>query len=115
MEKVLPGMHLLQDFDFKANRQTLEFGDKTLLQLTRYCDSFSGCGDCDDMMGSMFIPGNRFFLLNVHYCRNYKGELLIDTQLGTYKTLPKGTRIFITANTLTYPHYKFNHEGLTLK
>jgi hypothetical protein len=112
MEKVLPGMHLLQDFDWKANRQTLVFGDKILLQLTRHCDSFFGCGDCDEMMGSMFIPGNRFFLLNVPYCRNYEGELLIDTQTGSYKTLPKGTRVFITANTQTYPHYKFDHEGL---
>jgi hypothetical protein len=115
MQKVLPGMHLLQAFDFNANRQTLAFGDKILLQLTRYCDSFFGCGDCDVMMGSMFIPGNRFFLLNVPYCRNYKGELLVDTRTGAYETLPKGTRVFTTANTQTYPHYKFDHEGLAPK
>lgn len=115
MQKVLPGMQLLQNFDFKANRQTLAFGDRILLQLTRYCDSFFGCGDCDEMIGSVFIPGSRFFLLNVPNCRNYKGELLIDTLTGAYKTLPKGTRVFITANTRTYPHYKFDHEGLAVQ
>ena len=112
MEKVLPGLHLLQSFDFKGNLQTLSLGDKTLLELTRYCDSWSGCGDGDQMLDSVFLPGSRFFLLNVPYCINYKGQILIDTRTGNYKTLPKDTRVFITANTETYPHYRFSHEGI---
>jgi hypothetical protein len=111
-DKILSGLRLRQNFDFKGNLQTLSLGDKTLLELTRYCDAWQGCRDGDEMMDSVFLPGNRFFLLNVPYCSNYKGQILIDTQTGNYKTLPKDTRVFITANTETYPHYKFNHEGI---
>lgn len=112
MEKVLPGMHLTKNFDWKKHLQSLNLGEKTLLELTRSYDSWFGWGDCDEMMDSVFLPGNRFFLLNVPYCTNYKGQILIDTQTGGYKTLPKGARVFVTANTETYPHYKFSHEGI---
>jgi hypothetical protein len=112
MEKVLPGLHLLQNFDSKGNLQTLNLGDKTLLELTRSCDPWFGCGESDEMLDSVFLPGNRFFLLNVPYCHNFKGQLLIDTQSGNYEPLPKDTRVFVTANTETYPHYRLNHEGI---
>jgi len=112
MEKVLPGVHLTQNFEAKGNLQTLYFGDKALLELTRSCDPWFGCGESDEMLDSVFLPGNRFFLLNVPYCRNYKGQLLIDTQTGNYETLPKDTRVFVTANTETYSHYRFNNEGI---
>jgi hypothetical protein len=115
MQKVLPGMHVTQDFDFKQNTQTLKLGDKARLEMTRYCDSFFGCGDCDEMVGSVFLPGDRFFLLNVPYCSNYKGELLIDLQTGSYMPLPKDTRVFVTANTETYPHYRFDNEGISIE
>jgi hypothetical protein len=115
MQNVLPGIHLLQSFDSSRQVQKLALREKLLLELTYYCDSWSGCGESDEMLDSVFLPGSRFFVLNVPYCRNFKGQLLIDTQTGNYQTLPKDTRVFITANTETYPHYRFNNEGIMPK
>ncbi len=112
MQNVLPGLHLLQSFDSSSQVEKLAFREKLLLELTYPCDPWFGCGESDEMMDSVFLPGNRFFLLNVPYCHNYKGQLLIDTQTGNYKILPKDTRVFVTANTETYPHYRFNNEGI---
>jgi len=115
MQNVLPGLHLVQSFDSSKQIEMLAFSDKLLLELTYPCDSWFGCGESDQMLDSVFLPGGRFFLLNVPYCRNFKGQLLIDTQTGNYETLPKDTRVFVTANTGTYPHYKFNNEGIQPK
>jgi len=115
MEKVLPGMHLLHNIDWKRHVRNLTLGNKTLLELTRYNDFFEGWGDCDEMLGSVFLPGSRFFLLNVPYCSNYKGQLLIDTQTGSYKVLPEDTRVFVTANTESYPHYRFDNNGIEVR
>ncbi len=53
--------------------------------------------------------------MNVPYCGNYQGQLLIDTVTGKYQRLPKDSRVYLTFNTETIPHYRITGGGITAK
>jgi hypothetical protein len=53
--------------------------------------------------------------MNVPYCGNYQGQLLIDTITGEYQRLPKDSRVYLTLNTETIPHYRITAGGIKAK
>jgi hypothetical protein len=64
---------------------------------------------------SVFLPGHKFFLLNVPFCGNYKGQLLIEPESARYQKLPPNTVVFSTLNTLTFKGYRITAGGIELK
>lgn len=84
---------------------------KPFLEITQG-EGFKGSYGCSEMLRSLFLPGDRYFVLNVPYCGNYKGQLLIDTASGRYSTLPPDTVVFLTLNTETYPRYRITGSGI---
>jgi hypothetical protein len=40
---------------------------------------------CNEMLRSVFLPGDRYFLFNLPYCGSYNGKLLIDAVTGKYQ------------------------------
>ena len=67
---------------------------------------------CDEMLRSVFLPGGQYFLLNVPYCGNYHGQLLIEGSSGRYSTLPSDTVVYLTLNTETYRKYRVTAGGI---
>ena len=66
---------------------------------------------CADISRSVFLPGDRYFLFNVS-CKNYEGQLVVDTETGNYRKLPQKTRVFPTMNTRTDRHYRISSGGI---
>lgn len=62
---------------------------------------------------SAFLPGNRFFLLNL-YTGSFSGQLLIDTDTGDYKTLPKDTRVYRNINTHNFDNWTITKRGVSV-
>lgn len=113
-EAVLPAKGVTMIFDKGGGPARLEIRDKTYLTLTQG-NGFKGPNWCDEMLRSVFLPGDRYFLMNVPYCGNYQGQLLIDTVTGKYQRLPKDSRVYLTFNTETIPHYRITGGGITAK
>ena len=61
----------------------------------------------------MFLPGDRYLLFNVN-AGNYDGQLLIDSNSGEYKTLPKDTRVYPVMNTDTYENFEVMGGGIEI-
>lgn len=66
---------------------------------------------CADISSSVFRPGDRYFLFNAS-CKNYEGQLLVDTETGNYRKLPQKTRVYPTMNTSTDRHYRISSGGI---
>jgi len=64
-------------------------------------------------MRSTFLPGNRYFLLNL-ITGNIDGQLLVDSDSGKYRPLPKGTRIYVNINTHNFPTWTITKPNLVL-
>jgi hypothetical protein len=94
-----------------GNSASLQVHGKTILTLTEGGTSERGYY-CADMLGSVFLPGDRYFLLNMDNCANYNGQLLIDAQTGSYERLPRDTRVYITLNTITNFNYRMTTGGM---
>ncbi len=103
----------------RADRQTepgitkLLARDKALVTFTQG-KGWDGYYFCAETLGSVFLPGDRFLVFNTPYCGNFNGQLLIDIQTGSYQMLPKDTRVYITVNTDSYPHFQITGEGITI-
>jgi hypothetical protein len=61
-----------------------------------------GSFHCANLYNSVFLPGGRYFLLNVA-CGNYEGQLLIDSRTEEYQQLPKDTRVYLALSTDDIP------------
>jgi hypothetical protein len=94
--------------------QKLEIANRTYLSFTQG-EGLKGPFYCSDMLRSVFLPGDRFFLFNTPYCGNFNGQLLIDTVRGDYERLPRDTRVYISLNTDTDPHYRITGAGMLAK
>jgi len=70
---------------------------------------------CPEMLGSAFLPGDRYFLLNARLCGNYSGQLLIDTETGRYERLPSDTRVYLILNTDSDLHYRITSGGIVAR
>ena len=66
---------------------------------------------CSNFYNSLFLPGDRYFLLNVG-CGNYDGQLLIDSEMRKYEKLPKDTRVYLALTTEDIPHYRISCGGI---
>ena len=89
--------------------------DKPYLTVTQG-KGFKGTYYCSQMLRSVFLPGDRYFLFNFNarYCGNYYGQLLIDTLTGKYERLPADSIVYLTLNTDTYPHYRVTGAGVVI-
>jgi hypothetical protein len=108
-EKALPakGVELVIEGQFEK----LEIDNKPFL-LLKEGEGIKGKYFCSDTIRSFLLPGDRYFLFNVPYCRNFNGQLLIDTRTGQYMKLPRNTRVYLTENTMTNPRYKITGSGM---
>jgi hypothetical protein len=105
------GVHLIADGN--GGPQKLVIREKSYLTVTQG-EGFKGAYYCAETLRSLFLPGDRYFLLNVPHCGNYKGQLLIDTLTGKYQRLPAESVVYLTLNTDTYPHYHVEGGGIVV-
>lgn len=105
---VLPrkGVRLVAQND----RLELIIGTKAILAMT-LGQGIKGPYYGEEMLRSVFLPGDRYFLFNTS-CGNYRGQLLIDTTSGGYMTLPKDTRLYLALNTNTFQDYRITSSGI---
>lgn len=94
----------------KGSPQELVIRTKAFLSLT-LGQGFKGPYYGSEMLRSVFLPGDRYFLFNVN-CGNHRGQLLIDTTTGSYMPLPKDTRVYLTSNTNTFQDYRITGSGI---
>lgn len=112
-EKALPSLNVrLVDGN---SVEDLIINGKKYLSVTQGYYWLEGYFYCPELLRSVFLPGNRFFLLNVPFCGNYKGQLLFDLESGQYQELPQNTVVFSTLNTMTFKRYRVTADGIKLK
>ena len=97
--------------DQNGGPQRLVIGNRPYLAMSEG-EGFKGAFYCSDIQNSIFLPGRRYFLFDLPYCKNYQGQLLIDTESGQYQTLPKETRVYLTVNTEQVPKYRISSGGI---
>lgn len=107
----LAGKGLGLKTDEKSGIQQLEINGRPYLNLSQG-KNFKGNYHCSEINGSRLLPGDRYLVFNFSYCKNYNGQLLIDTQSGSYKRLPRNTSVYGTLNTVTHPVYRVTCCGM---
>jgi len=113
-DTVLPSKGAGLRSDTKDNLQKLVIANRPYLTFTQG-EGMKGAYYCTEMLRSVFLPGDRYFLLNASYCGNYNGQLLIDTVSGQYKTLPLDTVVYTTSTTETYTGYRITVGGIVAR
>lgn len=111
---VLPTKHVALADDLPDRLQRLVIRDKPYLTFTQG-ENLKGPYYCSEMLRSVFLPGDRYFLFNASHCGNYDGQLLIDTENGQYERLPPDTRVYLTLNTDSDSHYRITGAGILAK
>jgi hypothetical protein len=100
--------------DLKLERGSTEekllLGSKSYLAFTQG-QGMKGPFHCPSLHNSVFLPGDRYFLLNVA-CGNYEGQLLIDSETEKYELLPKDTRVYLAITTGDIRHYRISCGGV---
>lgn len=99
---------------YQDGLQSLLINDKKYLSVTQG-KGWDGYYYCPELLRSVFLPGRRFFLLNVPFCGNYKGELLFDLESARYQELPPNTVVFSTLNTMSFKGYRITAGGIKLR
>jgi hypothetical protein len=61
---------------------------------------------------SLCQPRDRYFLLNVPCCSNYKRQLFFDTLTGNYQRLPSDVWVYLTLNTDSNPQFRITEAGV---
>jgi hypothetical protein len=102
------GVGLIESQD--KGPQDLLIGDKLYLSFT-LGEGMKGPHYCSNLYNSAFLPGGRYFLLNVG-CGNFDGQLLIDRDTGRYQQMPKDTRVYLALTTNDIPHYRISCGGI---
>jgi len=111
---VLPAKGVALVDDQLSRLRRLVIRDKPYLTLTEG-EGLKGPYYCSEMLRSVFLPGDRYFLFNASYCGNYNGQILIDAETGQYERLPSDTRVYLTLNTDSDPHYRITGAGIEAK
>ena len=91
-------------------QERLLLGNRSYMAFTRG-EGIKGPFYCPGLYNSLFLPGDRYFLLNVG-CGNYEGQLLIDSETGGYEQLPKDTRLYPALTTEDVSHYRISCGGI---
>jgi hypothetical protein len=86
----------------RGQPQELAIGSKSVLKVKR--------GDLRGMRQAAFLPGDKYFMFNVH-CSNHIGQLLIDTTTGSYMAL-KDIHVYVTANTENFHNFEITAWGI---
>lgn len=60
---------------------------------------------------SGFLPGERYFMLNLH-TGTFRGQLLLDLETGLYKPLSKDTRVYRNINTRNFADWTITKDGV---
>jgi len=110
-EKALPSMGVR--FLYQNDIKILVINNNKYLSVTQG-KGWDGYYYCTDSLRSVFLPGGRFFLVNMPFCGNYNGQLLLDLESGRYQELPRNTVVFSTLNTMTFKGYRVTAEGIEL-
>src|SRR5579862_3393154 len=117
--KLLPSKNVELVWDMysgqPAGPERLVIQGRTYLTLTRGTDWQGNVRYCSELLRSVFLPGDRYFLFNLPSCRNYQGQLLIDTSTGKYERVPADSAVYLTLNTDTYPSYRIDSSGIAIK
>lgn len=111
---VLPAKGVALVDDEPARLRRLVIRDKSCLTLTQG-KNWKSDYYCSELVRSIFLPGDRYFLFNTTRCSNYGGQLLIDTETGQYERLPHDTRVYLTLNTDSDSHYRITGGGIQAK
>jgi len=111
-EKALPLMNVR--LVHQDGLESLVVHDKKYLSMTQG-KGWDGYYYCTELLRSVFLPGDRFFLLNVPFCDSYTGQLLFDLESGRYQELPANTVVFSTLNTISFKRYRVTAGGIELK
>ena len=106
------GVALVDDEPNRLRR--LVIGDKPYLTF-KQGKNWKSTFYCARMARSVFLPGDRYFFFDATGCGNYSGQLLIDTETGQYERLPNDTRVYLTMNTDSDPHYRITGAGIQPK
>lgn len=99
----------LRELQEKGPQEFL-IGDKSYLSFT-LGEGMKGPFYCSNLYNSVFLPGGRYYLLNVG-CDNFDGQLLIDRVTGKYQQMPKDTRVYLALTTDDIPHYRISCGGI---
>jgi hypothetical protein len=78
-------------------------------------EGWDGFYYCTNLLRSVFLPGDKYFLFNTPYCGNYDGQLLFEVSSGRYQKLPKNTVVFTTLNTDTCPLYHITSGAIEVR
>ncbi len=113
-KKILNSKGVLIDKESTPGADQIVAGEKKLVTITQG-KSWDGYYYCYQTLRSVFLPGDRFLLLNTPYCGDFNGQLLIDTRTGDYQELPKDTRVYVTLNTVSYPHFNIGSDGIKVR
>jgi len=111
-EKALPLLNVR--LVHRDGLESLLINDKKYLSVTQG-KGWDGYYYCTELLRSVFLPGDRFFLLNVPFCGNYNGQVLFELESGRYQQLPPNTVVFSTLNTMTFNRYRVTAGGIELK
>jgi hypothetical protein len=111
---VLPAKGVALVDDQTGRLQRLVIRNKPYLTLTQG-EGLKGPYYCSEMLRSLFLPGDRYFLFNARDCGNYDGQLLIDTENGQYERLPPDTRAYVTVSTDSDSNYRITGGGILAK
>ena len=95
-----------------GTQEKLLLGNRSYLAFTRG-EGIKGPFYCPGLYNSLFLPGGKYFLLNAA-CGNYEGQLLIDSETGRYKQLPKDTRVYLALTTDDVSRYRISCGGIML-
>jgi hypothetical protein len=93
-----------------GTQEKLLLGNRAYLAFTRG-EGIKGPFYCPALYNSLFLPGGKYFLLNVS-CGNYEGQLLIDSETERYQQLPKDTRVYLALTTDDVSHYRISCGGI---
>jgi len=96
--------------DIDSDEMQVIVNDKVMLQFSKG-NGLKGTYYGFNSFRSMFLPGDKYFLLNVATA-NHGGQILIEVSSGKYKALPKDTRIYPIMNTLNFHDYKITGAGI---
>jgi len=99
--------------DHKNDLEHLVINDRTYLSVT-LGKGWDGYYYCSRHMKGVFLPGNKYFAMELPYCDNYNGWLLFDLDSGRYQTIPPKTFIFGTLNTATFDHFRVDDNGIEI-
>jgi hypothetical protein len=99
--------------DHRDGLESVVINERKYLTVTQG-KGWEGSYYCTRHLDGVFLPGDRYFMLDLPDCSNYRGQLLLEIESGRYQTLPRNTVVFRTMNTTTFSHYRVTSSGMEI-